>query len=82
MRQAIVTKYFGPTNSRGARIRAKCRAATKYYPYRHELSAEENHEDAAWKLKTKMNWDGRLDGGAMPDGTGYCFVFRETVVQS
>ena len=41
--QAIRTKYFGPTNSRGSCIQAKCEARTIYMPYRHELDIYENH---------------------------------------
>lgn len=79
MRQAIVTKYFGPTNSKGSRIQAKCAAKTIYVHYMSELNPDQMHEFAAKELQKKLGWDkyGALIGGGMPDGSGYCFVLIE-----
>lgn len=75
-KQAICTKYFGPTNSRGSRIQAKSASGkTITVPYDHALDAFENHEKAAKALCKKLDWKGELVGGGMKDG--YCFVFVE-----
>lgn len=77
VRQAIVTKYFGPTNSRGSRIKASADAGTVYVPYDYALNVEENHAAAARKLAEKFGWTtenyGQIIQGGMPGG-GYVFV--------
>jgi hypothetical protein len=72
--KAITTKYHGPTNTRGSRISAfdeDGNRVTISYPY--ELSGEAVHAAAAEALKAKMQWSGRLIGGAVKHG--YVFVF-------
>ena len=70
--QAFITKYHGPTNTRGSRISAKCAAGTIYMSYRHELDIEENHIAAAEILRAKLGWDkdfyGRLVTGCIHTG--------------
>lgn len=82
MRQAIVTKYLGPTNHRGSRIKATCEAGSITVPYDHALSGEGNHCAAAHALIRQLGWgDGVAPltgtpshvGGGLPGG-GYCFV--------
>ena len=81
MRQAIVTKYFGPTNARGSRIKAKAQAGSVTVYWDHALNSEENHRVAAMAFVKKWGWDewknGRWEGGALPDDTGYAFVWVE-----
>jgi hypothetical protein len=72
--QAIVTKYYGPTNFRGSRIKATAAAASIIMPYRHELNIEDNHAAAAELLAVKMKWEGYWFQGGMPNSSGYCFV--------
>ena len=55
--QAIRTRYFGPTNTRGACIIATCSAKRKHLPYRHELNVEDNHKQAARELIASLGWD-------------------------
>jgi hypothetical protein len=74
MRQAIVTKYLGPTNYRGSRIKAKAFAGTVTVPYDCSKSAEDNHAKAAKALALKFGWTGHWHGGGTPEGTGYVFV--------
>jgi hypothetical protein len=87
MRQAIVTKYLGPTNNRGARIVAKAGGGARAYAKRmviawdYALDVADNHRMAATELARKLNWlepgNGqkyKYVGGSMPDDTGYCFV--------
>ena len=50
MRQAIQTKYFGPSNIHGARVRAYAAAGYKTIEWDHALNAEQNHERAASEL--------------------------------
>lgn len=77
MRQAIVTKYLGPTNHRGARVKATAQAGSVTIPWDDALDVADNHTAAAHVLCKRLEWPfspGTLVGGALPDGTGYCFV--------
>ena len=73
MRQAIVTKYLGPTNMRGSRVVATCQAGSLTVGWDHALDAPANHTAAARELAEHMGWHGTWVGGAMP-GAGYCYV--------
>lgn len=73
--QAIMTKYLGPTNVLGARIKASCQAKTITLPWDHSLNPTDNHTAAAKALATKMGWNyGTWVGGSLPDGKHDCFV--------
>ena len=74
MRQAIITKYLGPTNTRGARVVAKCQAGYIIMSWYCDLDVDENHNVAAKALATKLGWVGRWVGGGLPTGTGNCYV--------
>lgn len=70
--KAIKTTYLGPTNYRGARIKASDtdgNSLTISYPY--ELSGADCHAVAAVALAKKMGWAGILNAGALRD----CYVF-------
>ncbi len=70
-RQAIVTKYHGPTNTRGSRYSATCAAGRIYAPADDSLNYEDNHRIAATMLFEKLDWrrpDWELIGGGLPDG--------------
>lgn len=73
-RQAIETKYHGPTNTRGSRISAKADPGTIYVPYDHALDIAENHAAAAHAYAHKYGWDKYSDyyGGGTREG--YVFV--------
>lgn len=78
MRQAILAKYLGPTNARGARIKATAQAGSITVPWDHALGSEENYARAANALLKKLGWHetmrtSRLCGGQLPDGS-YAFV--------
>ena len=65
MRQAITTKYHGPTNTRGSRISATSASGIRVYmPYSYDLSVDECHEKAAEALCTKLGWTGQMIGGS------------------
>lgn len=75
MRQSIVTKYRGPTNSRGSRVVASAQVGRVVVAWDHALDVETNHRRAARALAAKFGWKGRMVGGSLPDGTGNAFVF-------
>jgi hypothetical protein len=57
MRQSIITKYMGPTNFRGSRIKATSTGGhSKTVSYQYELSADDNHRRAARELILLLNW--------------------------
>ena len=87
---AIHTKYIGPTNTRGSRIKAytagygsiKGFEATIPYPY--ELSGEKVHFEAVKALVKKHKLDWNLDKmryGDSADGRGFSFCFDHSVVE-
>ncbi len=76
--QAIQTKYLGPTNTRGSRIKAMCGAGSVTIGYPHELSGQSAHRKAAEALAAKLGWVGDRYGallcGQLPDHS-HVFVF-------
>jgi hypothetical protein len=54
--QAIVTKYYGPTNKRWIRYRASCQAGSITMPQDNNLNPEQNHVKAAKLLIHKLGW--------------------------
>ena len=56
MLQAITTKYFGPTDTRGSRFIATCKAGRKTVSYDYSLDAIGNHIAAANALREKLGW--------------------------
>jgi hypothetical protein len=76
--KAIITKYHGPTNTRGSRISASDEDGNRVsIPYPHELSGEKVHRKAADALCEKMNWKGEMVGGAMKKGYAFCWTGRK-----
>jgi len=74
MLQAIRTYALGPTNSRGARVKAtSCGGASVTLAWDYALGIEGNHNAAAKALAEKLEWDGRWYGGAL-DERGYCYI--------
>lgn len=76
MYQAIETRFYGPTNHRPARVRAKCAAGVHWHEWDYSQSAALNHRDAAFALAATLGWDGRWRGGSGPDETGYFWVLE------
>lgn len=80
--QAISTKYLGPTNHRGGRVKAKCQAGSVTVEWDHARGIEENHDAACRALLIKLGWTlangykGTWSGGGTPDGTGNTYVYR------
>lgn len=82
--QAIHTRYFGPTNTLGARIKASCERGNLTIPYPHELSGDEVHREAVRQLLERFvsedwnersippsnnPWKREFVTGSLPDGT-------------
>ena len=58
--QAIETKYLGPTNTRGARIKAWCEAGSVTIPFSYSGPTQvEPHREAVETLVRKLGWAGR-----------------------
>lgn len=72
--QAIITKYLGPTDKRGARIKASSGAGSITIPYPFALSNDDVHAKAAKTLCAKLGWTGTLVIGHFDDGRRV-FVF-------
>lgn len=74
MRQAIETKYLGPTNHRGSRIKATAQAGSVTVSYDDALGIDENHEKACRALMAKYGWSGGVVGGGSASGRGNVYV--------
>lgn len=83
MRQAITTRYLGPTNSKGSRVKAIARKRDPRNGYaemsatinlNHALSVEQRHCAAAKACAEKYGWSGLWIGGGNLDEDGYVFV--------
>lgn len=72
--QAIVTKYIGPSNVRGSRVKARAAAGSVILHWDSSLNSEDNHSRAAQALANKFKWQGAWFGGGMPDDKGNVYV--------
>lgn len=63
MRQAITTKFIGPTNHKGARVKAVAQAGSITVSWDYRLGIDDNHRVAASVLMEKFSWSGKLVGG-------------------
>ena len=86
---AIHTKYIGPTNSRGSRIKAytadsgSIKGFTTTISYPHELSGHAVHFEAVKALVKKHNLEWNLEDmpyGDSADGRGFSFCFNHSKV--
>jgi len=70
MSRAIQVKYIGPTNIRGARVKAfvsKNLTVTLFYDY--SKSDDDNMLSVANKLIKKLDWPIKISGsGSLPNG--------------
>jgi hypothetical protein len=67
--QAIQTKYIGPSNVRGSRVKAIAQAGSVTLEWDDALNRDDNHLAAAKALATKLSWDyGEFIAGTLPDG--------------
>jgi hypothetical protein len=67
--QAITTRYYGPGNVRGSRVRAVTESGVKLTLHWDDaLDSLENHAKAAQALANKLGWKNRLIPGALHGG--------------
>jgi len=74
---AIVTKYHGATNTKGARISASANGHRVYIPYPYQFDGAKSHFQAAQKLCKKLDWPGELISGGTETGYVFCFANSE-----
>ena len=80
--QSIETRFYGPGNARGARIKAQASGGMFVWSdWDYAIGSEENHKQAAIKLIRKLGWAhdktrGDTYGDWYAGGTknGYVFV--------
>lgn len=65
--KAIQTKFIGPSETRGARVKAWIKGYAATVSWDHGLEVVDNHGAAARKLAELLRWSGRLVGGTLPD---------------
>jgi hypothetical protein len=75
-RQAITTRYIGPSNVRGSRVKARAEAGSVTLNWDDALDSYANHAKACEALVRKFAWGGVWFGG----GTGDGYVFVDTEV--
>jgi len=75
MRHVIRTKYFGPHDTRPARIRASLDDKSATVNFDYGLSIEDNNRNAALALCHKLDWDCENLLGAELDSRGYMFIY-------
>ena len=69
MYQAITTRYFGPGNVRGSRVKATSGGGLSIALHWDDaLNSVQNHALAAKTLAEKYDWHGAWAGGALADG--------------
>ena len=88
---AIHTKYIGPTDTRGARIKAYTaswgarRGLSATVPFAYGLRLELAHFEAVKALAEKHSLDWDLSGmryGDSADSKGYVFCFDHSIVEN
>lgn len=83
--RCITTKWHGPTNSRGSRVKAtahKGQGGSLVHHWDYGIAndrpgvndIEGNHIAAAQKLAERLGWSGEWVAGALPSEDGYAFV--------
>jgi hypothetical protein len=71
MYQAIVTKYIGPTNFKGSRVKATAAAGSVTLHWDDALNSDDNHTAAAKALAARYGWAGEWHGGGFERGNCY-----------
>ena len=69
MRQAITTKYIGPTDFRGSRVKATAAGGNVTLEWDDSLNSTANHSAAASALASKLDWHGHWIPGGHHDGS-------------
>ena len=84
MRQGITTRYLGPTNTKGSRVKAAVRKRSPLGPemsltdsWDYAGSIESNHTRVARLLADKLGWAGLWVGGGNATEEGYHYVCKD-----
>jgi hypothetical protein len=73
--QAILVKYYGPTNTRGTRLTARAEAGSVTLQREYALNVDEDARRVAAALCSTFGWNAdNLVGGGLPNGDRV-FVF-------
>ena len=75
--QAIETHYLPRTETKPARVVAKCQASKVIVSWDENLNVEDNHHAAAKALAKKLEWHGVWMCGAKANGKGNVYVCIE-----
>ena len=71
--KAIETKYLGPTNFRGSRIKVTDGDNSMILGMNDALDVDDNHDQAALAFFNDLGWHGKLIRGGTK--RGYVYVF-------
>ena len=74
LRQAIITKYLGPTDRRGSRVKATAEAGSVTLEWNDALDIIDNHWAAALALANRYGWLERCHLRAGGTAEGYFWV--------
>jgi hypothetical protein len=78
----IKTKYIGPSNTHGSRIKASMNKFSVTIPYPHEFSYEVCHFQAVKALVLKHDLQVDIDNmGYGSDDNGCYFTFKHSVMK-
>ncbi len=77
--QAIETKFLGPTNYKGSRIKATCSGGSLILSRDFDYEISENHKHAAYLLAEQLGWDVFLIGGELKNGNYVWVISGEKV---
>ena len=82
--QTIETKYYGPTQCRGARITAKASGGARITVSRavEARRIEDDHDRAAYLLCRKLDWVSKFARGATKNGFVYVFFPHDAMLAS
>lgn len=77
--KAIQARYFGPTNTKGSRIKVWAEGLPAIYrPYDY-AERDAGRFNYALEYARKYHWQGTLVEGALPNGDSvYCFTASES----
>jgi len=82
--QTIETRYLGPTNYKGARIKAKQSGgpASVTMSRDYSLDIDDSHMQAAMMLMEKLGWGGTMYGGHTKAGMVFVFADPDSTIET
>ena len=76
MKQAIIIKILGATNTKGTRIKASAKASSVTVLFDYSAGHEQRIRKAVDALLNKLEWNGEYIIGHLPSGD-YAAVFKD-----